>query len=67
MKNSIIILVILFSFLSIGYYFKEEYVCLNIYANYYVASYFTISVYIVYIIIFFKLSKFIYSMIKGKI
>lgn len=65
MKKSIILTVIIF-ILSIGYAFNDETICIGIYDAYYVASYFTIALYITYSIILFYLIKFIVSKIKKK-
>jgi heme/copper-type cytochrome/quinol oxidase subunit 1 len=51
--------------LIIGYYFKEEVFVFNVKDTYYVISYFTIAIYILYALGLFALIKFIVS--KNKI
>jgi hypothetical protein len=53
--------------LIVGYLFRNEEFIINIYDVYFLASYFTLSIYIVYCIIGNYIIKFLYKWIKNKI
>ena len=56
MKKTAIIIVIL---LIIGYLFKDNTLSLNLSDTYYVMTYFTLAIYIVYVLILISVVKFI--------
>lgn len=48
MKKVIILIIIIF---ALGYLFKDETACINIHDTYYVATYLTIAIYIIYLLV----------------
>lgn len=66
MRKTIIFLITILSILLIGYIFKEEIIFFDIGDTYYVISYFTITLYLVYLTYVVLILRFILKKIRNK-